>query len=530
MSITSLVFILFVFITLMLYYIAPQKHQWCILLISSVVFYLLSSLEGAVFVLITSISVYSATLIMQNMSDKRKAYLKEHKNELSKDEKEKFKSSVKRKRKAVFLFVLLLNLGLLCFFKYFHFVFEQIGNLISMFGYNMLADNFSFIIPLGISFYTFQSVGYLVNIYWENYKPERNYLKLLLFMSFFPQITQGPISEFEQLSKELFKAHNFSYKNFSWGFQRVLWGLMKKMIIANSLAPWVEDVFANYQSYTGITTLLGAFMYSVQIYADFSGYMDIMCGFCEMFDIKLAENFERPYFSKSIAEYWRRWHITLGAWFKQYIYYPIAVSKWNRNLGKKLTQKFGNSVGKNFPATIALIVVWFTTGLWHGASWAYIAWGGVNGLFIIFSMWMEPVYEKGKQFFRINESKWHWKAFQTIRTFILVTFIKVLPEVGSLSQGFGLWKRIFTEHTLPESKSALIPFVETTEIGNFLIVCVLIFLLFLTSLLQRKMPIREYFNRAPIPVRFLLLIFLTFLIIMIGVPVSQEGAFLYEGF
>lgn len=530
MSITSFVFVLFIFLTLMLYYIVSQKYQWCILLISSVTFYLLSSLKGAIFVLVTSISVYSATLIMQNMSDKRKAYLKEHKNELSKNEKEMLKKRVKRKRKAVFLVVLFLNLGILCFFKYFHFVFEQISNLISLFGFNPLTDNFSFIIPLGISFYTFQTVGYLVNIYWENYKPERNYLKFLLFVSFFPQITQGPISEFEQLSKELFKVHNFTYKNFSWGFQRVLWGFMKKMIIANTLAPWVKDVFANYPSYTGITTLFGAFMYSVQIYADFSGYMDIMCGFCEMLDINLAENFERPYFSKSIAEYWRRWHITLGAWFKQYIYYPIAVSKWNRNLGKELTEKFGNSIGKNFPATIALIAVWFTTGLWHGASWAYIAWGGVNGLFIIFSMWMEPVYEKGKRLFHINESKWLWKAFQTIRTFILVTFIKVLPEVGSLSQGFGLWKRIFTEHTLPESISALIPFVGTAEIGNFLIVCMLTFLLFVTSLLQRKNPIREYFNRAPMVVRFLLLILLTFLIIMIGVPVSKEGAFLYEGF
>ena len=530
MSITSFVFILFIFATLIVYYVAPKKYQWVILLVSSVAFYLLSSLRGAVFVLITASSIYAATLIMQNMSEKRKAYLKKHKEDLSKEEKEKYKNSVKKKRKAVFLATLLLNIGLLCFFKYFHFAFEQIGSLIAAFGGAKPVDSLNFIVPLGISFYTFQSTGYLINVYWENYKPERNYFKVLLFVSFFPQITQGPISEFDQLSGELFKEHSFTYKNYSWGFQRMLWGLMKKMVIANTLSPWVQDVFANYSSYSGITTLIGAFLYSVQIYADFSGYMDIMCGFCEMLDIRLAENFERPYFSKSIAEYWRRWHITLGAWFKQYIYYPIAVSKWNRNLGKKLTEKCGKSIGKNLPATIALVAVWFTTGLWHGASWAYIAWGGVNGLFIIFSMWMEPVYDKTKKILHIKEDKWLWRAFQTIRTFVLITFIKVLPEVGTLSQGLGLWKRIFTEHTLPRSKSALLPFLGNTETKNVLIVCFLILLLFLSSLLQRKKAIRDYFNRIPIFIRIILLVLLAFVVIMVGVPVSKEGAFLYAGF
>lgn len=531
MSITSLVFILFIFTTLILFYIVPKKYQWYVLLIASIAFYLTSSFYGTIFVIITSLSVYIATVTMQKLSDAQKAYLKEHKSELSKEKKDAYKKRIKRSRKAVFLIALFLNIGLLCFFKYFHFVFEQINSIRSMFGANLLIDSFSFIIPLGISFYTFQSTGYLINVYWENYRPEKNYLKVLLFVSFFPQITQGPISEYEPLSKELFKEHRFTYKNYSWGFQRMLWGFMKKMVIANSLSPWVQDVFTNYTSYSGISTLIGAFLYSIQIYADFSGYMDIMCGYCEMLDIRLAENFERPYFSKSIAEYWRRWHISLGTWFKQYIYYPIAVSKWNRTLGKKLTIKYGKSIGKNLPATIALLAVWLTTGLWHGASWAYIAWGGVNGLFIIFSMWMEPVYDKIKRILRINESKWSWRAFQTIRTFILVTFIKVLPEVGTLSEGFGLWRRIFTKHTFwGEAKSTLLPFLGDANPRTVLLVCFLIILLFVLSLLQRKQSIREYFNKIHVVVRILLLVFLVFLIIMVGVPVSQEGAFLYERF
>lgn len=530
MSITSFSFILFVFLIIIIYYIVPKKYQWCVLLASSIAFYLLNSLRGVVFVLITASSIYLATRVMQSMSDKQKIYLKEHKTTLSKEEKAAYKSSIKKKRKIVFLIALLLNIGLLAFFKYFHFVFGQISNVVSAFGGNPPTDRFNFIVPLGISFYTFQSTGYLINIYWENYKPEKNYLKMLLFVSFFPQITQGPISEFNQLSHELFKEHSFTYKNYSRGFQRMLWGFMKKMVIANLLAPWVKDVFANYSSYTGVATLIGAFMYSVQIYADFSGYMDIMCGICEMLDIKLSENFMRPYFSKSIAEYWRRWHISLGAWFKQYIYYPIAVSKWNRNLGKRLTEKYGKSIGKNLPATIALLAVWFTTGLWHGASWAYIAWGGVNGLFIIFSMWMEPIYDKTKAFLGIKEDTWLWRAFQTIRTFVLVTFIKVLPEVGTLSQGIGLWKRIFTEHTIPSSKDALLPFLNGANISTVCIVTTLIALMFIASLMQRKKPIRDYFNNVPVMLRVLIMAILFFVVVTVGVPVSQEGEFLYAGF
>ena len=281
-------------------------------------------------------------------------------------------------------------------------------------------------------------------------------------------------------------------------------------------------------------------MYSIQIYADFSGYMDIMCGFCEVLDIKLAENFERPYFSKSIAEYWRRWHITLGAWFKQYIYYPIAVSKWNRNLGKKLSEKCGKSIGKNLPATIALVAVWFTTGLWHGASWAYIAWGGVNGLFIIFSMWMEPIYEKTKRFLHINEGKWLWRAFQTIRTFILVTFIKVLPEVGSLRDGFGFWKRIFTSFRLTFSFENLFPFNEkntsllwyffSNKKGNIIIISFCVIIMFIVSLLSRKNDVRLLLQKWPKIIRWLLFIFVIFLIIETKMLSADVGGFMYEGF
>lgn len=283
-------------------------------------------------------------------------------------------------------------------------------------------------------------MGYLVDVYWNKYPAEKNFGRVLLFVSFFPQMTQGPISNYKDLTTELFKEHTFTYHHFSWGAQRMFWGFFKKMVVANVLSAYVQDVFANYASYSGITTLIGAFMYSVQIYADFSGYMDMMCGFCEVLDIRLTENFERPYFSKSIAEYWRRWHSSLGAWFKTYIYYPMADGQMEPEAWPMGQTKTRQNLRPNCPGLRCPCCCMADNRFMAWCQLAYIAWGGVNGIFIIVSLWMETVYASWKQKLGINEASWGWRAFQTIRTFILVTFIKVLPEVGILSDGFGLWE------------------------------------------------------------------------------------------
>ncbi len=534
MSITSFLFLCFIFAVFVLYYLIPSRFQWVLLLIASVVFYLSGGIQSAGYVVITATTIYIAAVAMQKLADEQKRYIKENKAVLTKDEKTAYKNRIKKRRKIWMLSALLINIGLLCFFKYFHFVLQQINALLHLAGANEIQDTFHFMIPLGISFYTFQSVGYLLNVYWEKTTAEKNYLKLLLFVSFFPQITQGPISEYHQLSEELFTEHKFSYKNYSWGFQRMIWGFFKKMVIANQLAKYVGLVFENYAQYTGISVLIGAFLYSVQIYADFSGYMDIMCGFCETLGIRLTENFDRPYFSKSVAEYWRRWHMSLGAWFKNYIYFPIGMSTWNRKLAKTTRARFGKHFANTFPATIALLIVWTATGMWHGASWAYISWGLVNGLFIIFGMWMEPVYEKWRTRLHLRSDIWAWRAFQTIRTFILVTFIKVLPEVGTLSDGLGLWKQIFTNHQIPQSMEELLPYVSCSWIIdrlNVLLVVAGVVTMFVFSLMQRKQPIRAYFNRLPTAVRWLVLTVVVIMISSYGVRSTWgAGGFMYAQF
>ena len=528
MSILSVRFLLFLAGLFIVYFALPKRFQWWVLLAFSLAFYALGGLLNLPFLLLTALTVWGAALYIQRNAEAQKAYLKEHK-ELSKEEKTAYKTRRKSRRRLVMLLCLLLNIGVLCAFKYVHFLLAQVNAVAGLFG-GEVKDTIRWIVPLGISFYTFQTVGYLCDVYWGKVEAERNPLKVLLFTSFFPQITQGPISAWRDLSGELFAEHSLDYHNFSYGAQRMLWGFFKKMVVANILAPYVQSVFANYPTYTGVTTFLGALCYSAQIYADFSGYMDIMCGLCQILGIKLTENFNRPYFSKSIAEYWRRWHMSLGAWFKNYVYYPMAMAKWNQRLGRTAKQKLGRAFGDYLPATIALVATWLATGLWHGASWGYIAWGGLNGLFIIFSMWMEGPFAKWKKSLRIREDAWLWRAFQVGRTFLLVTFIKVLPEVGSLRDGLGLWKRIFTANSLPRSLGELLPFVDSYR--NLTVVLLGVAGMFVVSLLQRKGSVRAQMERKlPYLLRILLFVLLFFLILYFGVPASGGlGDFMYAEF
>lgn len=527
MSITSLAFVAFAAVLAAAYYLVPKRFQWVVLLLFSAVFYLMSGPKHGVYILVTALSAYACALWMARVSQGQKAFFQAHK-ELSREEKGAIRQKNTRRKRLALIAALLLNFGLLSVFKYAHFVLDQINRLLGLFGGFQFDNSFSILVPLGISFYTFQTMGYLIDVYWDKAPPERNFFKLLLFTSFFPQITQGPISGYSQLSCQFLRPHSFSYENFAAGCQRMIWGYFKKLVLADTLAPCVHAVFENYAQYSGPAVLTGVFFYSIQIYADFSGYMDIMCGLCQVLDIRLEENFLRPYFSKSIAEYWRRWHITLGAWFKSYIYYPIAVSKWNTRLGKWARGRFGKTFGQALPASIALVAVWLVTGIWHGASWAYIAWGGVNGLFIIVSLWLEPLYQWGRDKLHLRESSFGWRLFQVARTYLLVCFIKVLPEVGGLRQGLGLWRQVFTGWRLP-SFAELFPY--GMPLSSLTMVAVATGALLLVSLLQRKGSVRAWFGRAPLPVRAFTLAVLLVLTVYFGVPASGNvGGFLYAQF
>ncbi len=526
MSILSLTFIIFISAVFIAFFSIPKKFQWIVLLISSCVFYLSFGIKYFLAVLFTSGTIFIASNYMEKISLKKKEIIKSN-ADLTREQKKAIKDKFSKKRKLILTVTLILNFGFLALFKYTPFLAEQANNIFNIFFDTKPLTIPNLIAPLGISFYTFQSTGYLIDIYWEKYKPEKNPFRFLLFVSFFPQIIQGPINRYDLLIPQFNTPHTFDYKRFSYGCQRMLWGFFKKAVIADRLSPYVLDVFENYSEYSGTNILFGAFLYSIQIYADFSGYMDIFCGFCEILDIKLSENFERPYFSKSIAEYWRRWHITLGAWFKDYLYYPIAFSKFSLNASKFTKKILGSHIGKNTPAVLALLLVWFTTGLWHGANWAYIAWGGINGLFIIFSILLEPLFIKAKTACHINESSGVWRAFQTIRTFFLVTLIKVFPEVGSFNESCNFFKSIITNFRIPVSlHDIILPAQRTMDIP---VITLGVIVMFFVSMIQRKKTFRDYFRGFPIVFRWSVYI-IAILILLIFGQSFEDGGFMYAQF
>lgn len=514
MSITSLNFMLFALALCLLYFLLPHRFQWIILLLSSLIFYLCAGWKSIIYILITAAGIYFAALRISALSAENKAYVHEHKQELSREEKSLLKRHCKKHQQRILTLTLVLNFGILCVFKYLHFAIDQINALLSAFGTgHTLYNGFSLLMPLGISFYTFQSTGYLVDVYWEKCEAQHNFGRMLLFVSFFPQIIQGPISSYSQLSQDLFGEHDFSYDRLFAGLQRMLWGFFKKLVLADMLSPYVHSVFADYGSYAGLAVLIGAFFYSIQIYADFSGYMDIVCGLCHILGIRLTENFDRPYFSKSVAEYWRRWHISLGDWFKTYLYYPIAVSPWAQKLGKRCQRRFP-MWGKTVPATLALILVWFTTGLWHGASWAYIAWGGVNGFFIIIALWLKPVTDKIGAQLGLDDGKRWWLYFKIFCTFILITIIKVLPEVGTLSQGIGLWKQVLCSHTIPATWDEWFPY--GADIWHILVIAFGTGLMLAADIIKCKQPLAEFMSEKPVLLRFSFYFVLICLILVCG--------------
>ena len=528
MSITALSFILFLLLICVAYFSLPHKYQWKLLLFFSCVFYMTYEPKYIVFVLITAVSIFFAAKYMDTLLDRQKTAISEKKQQgCTAEERKEIKKQFQKKKRTVLVLTLCLNFGLLIFFKYSVFFSHQISSIFSLFGVEIPVLK-SIVAPLGISFYTFQSTGYLIDVYWENYKSEKNIGKMLLFTSFFPQIIQGPINRYDLLSQSLFTEHSFDYKRFSYGCQRMLWGFIKKIVVADRLLVYVSDAFENYKEYSGLMLLFGAFLYSIQIYADFSGYMDIFCGFCEILGVQMSENFERPYFSKSVAEYWRRWHITLGTWFKDYLYYPIALSKFSKNAAKKGKRIFGKFIGQNIPAVIALVCVWFLTGFWHGASWNYIAWGGLNGFFIILSILMEPLYKKAIKALKINEKSWLWRAFQTVRTFGLVTLIKVFPEIGDFDHGVAYMTRMFTTLSIPTNfRDILLP-----QHANWDYICIFfsIACIFIVSLIQRKLSFRDFLSTKPIVIRWAVYIGELFFLILFGGSVVSNGGFLYAQF
>lgn len=441
MLFTSLEFIVFMAIVFITYYVVPKKCQWPVLLIFSYVFYFIADPRYLIFILVTTVSTYLISRKLEKINDTMNAYLAENKASLSKDEKKAYKNKIKASKWKWLLVCLILNIGILSVTKYTNFVINNINNFLSGESKLQLID---MIIPMGISFYTFQTMGYIIDVYRGKQEAQRNPFKLALFVSFFPQLVQGPISRYDQLSKTLFEPHKYDGKTVASGLMRILWGYFKKVVIADRMLTAVTTLVGGTETYTGVYVFIAMLFYAFELYCDFTGGIDITIGIAEVMGIKLPENFNLPYFSKNIKEYWNRWHITMGTWFTDYIFYPISVCQPMLKISKWSRKHLGDFIGKRVPVYLSSFIVWLTTGIWHGAAWNFIVWGLMNFVVIMISQELEPLYAKFHNKFKVK-GRWYYEGFQIIRTILLMSAIRMFDCYRDVPMTFKMIGTMFTE-------------------------------------------------------------------------------------
>ena len=443
MSFTSYSFLAFLVLMFGAYFVTPYRFRWVTLLLAGYVFYAFSGIENFIFILVTTLSSYAASTVMKRMSDREEAYLSENKESMEKEERKAYKAKWKKKRRTVLIIALVFNFGILATLKYSAFAVNTANTVSGLFGVEPMKLP-SLLLPMGISFYTFSTMGYLIDAYRGRAKIEKNPAKLALFVSFFPQLIQGPISRFSELEPQLISPKPFSSKSFFFGLQRIIWGFFKKLVVADRILVAMNALLGSPDSYGGGYVFLLIIFYSIQIYADFTGGIDITVGIAESLGIKLAENFKRPFSSKNTKEYWERWHITMGSWFRDYIFYPMSFSRSMMNLSKKAQKRLGKNIGAKIPLYISSIVTWFVTGIWHGAGWNFIVWGLLNCAVILVSDELTSLYRRfHSKFPKLLENK-AYLGFMSVRTFLLMGLIRSLDCYRNVGRTFSMWGSMFT--------------------------------------------------------------------------------------
>lgn len=439
MSYTSILY-LFIFLPFVMlsYQVTPSRHRWKILLSASYLFFLSISGKLLVYLLISTVSIY---YVGRWLSSCKKAY---HMKESAAEDKKILKHRYAIKTRRILWLGIGLQLGILLILKYSNFFGGNINFILEAVAFPVLLPTFKFALPIGISFYTLQAISYLVDIYYQKIEAENKIGRLALYMSFFPILLEGPICRYSQTAETLYQGNSLDYKNVTFGMQRILWGLFKKLIVADRLNMLVETVFNKPNHYSGITIIVAAVLYTFQLYTDFSGCIDMTIGTGQIFGVVIPENFRQPFFSKTASEFWRRWHITLGSWLKDYIFYPISLTKFVKNLGKSARAKYGKHMGQILPSSIALFFVWLGNGLWHGTGWNYIFFGMYYFILILLGNIIEPWLQKFMEFLKINRASILYRIFQTIKMLLIIFTGELFFRADTLKSGMLMFQSIFS--------------------------------------------------------------------------------------
>lgn len=528
MQYNTLGFIIFLMALLLLYYSLPIKHQWKIVLIFNIIFYLLFGIDKFIFMFLAALIVYYAGTqinITQQEELHRVALIKD------KAEQKLIKSQSKKKSRTILICTLIILLVLLVYSKYLRFLINNFNIFLKLFDRAIELNTIYIISTVGISFYMFMLVGYILDIYWKRYSAENNFWRFFTFVSYFPHVVQGPIGRYDRLSPQFRKGHSFNYEHFIFGMQLMLWGFFKKLVVADRINLLVTTVYDDWQQYEGLVFIVATVLYSIQIYADFSGCIDIVRGASETLGIQLDKNFNHPYFSKTMPEFWRRWHMSLNEWFKDYLYYPVSISGFTKKCSKKIKIKYGPASGRLFVSVFSAFIVWLATGIWHGAEWKYVVWGLFHAMLIIAGLIWDTKIKKITSWFKINTQCFSWHLFQMLRTFFLCCVGRVFFRAENLRVSFEIFKKtfsifnpwIFVDGSL---------FTYGLDQWNFILMIVTIVVLFIVDMMQEKMSLRQSLAQQNIVFRWIIVYLGIFSIIIFGIYGEGYNAttFIYNQF
>lgn len=440
------------------YFLIPYRFRWILLLCSSYFFYVGSQPGYVLLIVFLTVINYFAAIGMD-------------------------KQPSRPRRKKILVFCLVSHLGLLFVFKYYNFFNES---FVTLFGHDPLSHGlpaFQLLLPVGISFYTFKSLSYSIDVYRGDLKPERHIGRFALFVAFFPQLLAGPIERARRLLPQFYEKIEFDDRRVSGGLRLMLWGFFQKMVIADNLAPLVDAVYNHPTQYQGIPLAVATLFFTFQIYCDFSGYSDIAIGAAQVLGYRTMDNFNRPYFSASIQEFWRRWHISLSTWFRDYLYIPlggnrVSVPRWYFN--------------------ISMVMV--ICGLWHGANWTFILWGAIHGFYLVFSALTLSARRKVHQVLGLNRVPRLHRYFKGLITFSLVCFAWIFFRANNISDAIFIISHLFTGWAGLGSE-ALAPFLGSLRF-KLVVGAASIGILLLVHLLQGDKRITDWLSEKRMAFRW----------------------------
>lgn len=497
MLFNSYEFLIFFPVVLAVYFFIPKKIRYIWLLAASYYFYMSWNPKYAVLIAISTVITYLSGILIQRAREK----------------------NAEKRMKWIVAGSFISNLGILAFFKYFDFFLDNLNILLSNAGVNIVSKPFDIILPVGISFYTFQALSYTMDVYRNKISAERNLLKYMLFVSFFPQLVAGPIERSENLLKQVREVHLIKLWNFeriSSGLILMLWGYFQKVVIADRASIFVDAVYSEYWMYGSVELIMATVLFALQIYCDFASYSLIAIGAAKVMGFDLMENFNAPYFAVSIKDFWRRWHISLSTWFRDYLYIPLGGSR------KGKIKKYGN-----------LMLTFLVSGFWHGASWSFVVWGGLHGIYQIIGDFSAPIKTKILSAFHVKTECLSYRLGQSFITFVMVCFAWIFFRMNSISNSLRFIRRIFTSMDLwvLYDQSLYTIGLNQTQMGILLISLLVLFLVDVIRY-KKNCTIDVFLKEQNIWFRWGIMYLLLFAVIIYGVygPEYDASAFIYFQF